>query len=100
MQTIKIDRVRKQIKLDDKKLKGKVLGDINYPKFDKHISEFINIKGLTYVINNNIEANEEDEQVFIKSKVETDNELAQRYMKGQSASYKAEIEEIKKEFGL
>ena len=107
MELIKIDNTRKQIKLKErvsfgktKVVKGKLLSDINYTKFDKHIAEYANYKGMTYVFATNIPNVNEDEQTIIKSKVQVDEDLKRRYMKGQSEDYKIELQEIKEEFGL
>ena len=109
MQRIKIDRVRKQITLKDevnfftgkpKVVKGKVLSNINYHKFDKDVSDYTNIKGLTYVLHTNAPKEDEDEQLTLKSKVTIDEDLKARYFAGLSEDYKIEIQETKEEFGL
>ena len=109
MERIKIDRVRKQITLKDRAnmftglpqvKKAKMLGDINYPKFDKHISEYVNIKGLTYVFKSNIEDEDDTVDVEIKSSVQIDEDLKKRYFAGLSEDAKIAIQEVKDEYNL
>ena len=107
MQSIKIDKARKQIRLRDKN--GKLSKPINAVEldyfvqqntFDKHQSQYLNYKGLTYIISNPKNEQDEDIDVEIKSKMETDEELNNRYFMGLDEESKLEILKIQEEYAL
>lgn len=107
MELIRIDRTRKQIKLKEREsfgkpkvVRGKVLSDINYTKFDKHKAEYYNRGGFTYVFENNIPVEDDTIDVEIKSKMNVDEDLKARYFAGQSEEYKIEVQQIKEEYNL
>ena len=108
MERFKFDNARKQITLKDRVSFGKVkvvkAKDLEYftqsNNFDKHLSEYYNKGGLTYVFSNPVKEQEEDYEMTIKSKIATDEELKNRYFAGMDEARKIEIQEIKEEYGL
>ena len=104
MKVIKFDKARKQIILRGKKDKIVKAVELDYfiqkNTFDKHQSIFFNHKGLTYVIENPSELKEEEEFMNIKSKVNIDEELNNRYFQGLDEASKQAILEIQEEYGL
>lgn len=104
MKVIKFDKARKQIILKGKKNRKIKAVELDYfiqkNTFDKHQSIFFNHKGLTYIIENPTELKEEDEFMTLKSKVEIDEELNNRYFQGLDEASKQQILEIQEEYGL
>ena len=104
-EVIKIDKARKQIVFKQRNsfgkvkiVKAKLLSSINYAKFDKHLTGYINYKGHTYVFENVPEEKEIDEVMTIKSKVDVDEELNNRYFAGLDEASKIAIQEIMNEY--
>ena len=106
MQKIKLDKARKELILKDqtswgktKKVKAKLIGDLSN-KFDRDLCTFVNIKGLTYVIENAPSEQEEEYEMTLKSAVTIDEELNNRYFAGLDEASKQAILEIQEEYGL
>ena len=106
-EVIKIDRARKQIVFKQrvsfgktKIVKAKLLYEVNYSKFDKDLTGFINYKGHTYVYENVPQEQEIDEIMDIKSKVVVDEDLARRYWAGASDQQRREINEVLNEYNI
>ena len=107
MERFKFDNARKQITLKDRVSFGKVkvvkAKDLEYftqsNQFDKHLSEYYNRGGLTYVFSSP-KKEEEVIDVEITSKMQVDEDLKARYYAGLSEEEKIAIQEVKDEYGL
>lgn len=77
---------------------GQFVGVSN--RFDKHECDYINHKGLTYVLYTPPLEEEEEIAMQLESSVTVDEDLKARYFAGLSEEEKALINEIKEEYGL
>ena len=103
MQVIKFDKARREIILKDTKNNKRIKAvELDYftqqNTFDKHLSTFFNHKGLTYILENPSKEQDEDEVMTIKSKVEIDEELNNRYFAGLDEASKQAILELQEEY--